>query len=643
MDPQHRQFLECAWEALDDAGTRPGDGSPARSACSAGAGMNTYLLATSSRTPTSLERLGDSCMRHTGNDKDFLATRVSYKLDLRGPSVNVQTACSTSLVAVHLACQSLLDGECDLALAGGVSIECPHAAATCTRRARSCRPTASAARSTRAARRHGARRAASASWRSSGSPTRSPTATRSWRSSAGRRVNNDGAAQGRLHGAERRRPGRGRSPRRSPWPASTPRDDRLRRGARHRHAARRSDRGRGAHRRRSARHRPTRLLRASARSRPTSGTSTRPPASPASSRRCSALEHGEMPPSLHFERRTRRSISPRSPFIVERRAAAVAADGRRAAPASARSASAAPTRTSSSRRRPRAGRPGRAPRADPGAVGARPDRARRRDRAARRLLEAHPDGPRRRRAHAAGRAAAFDCGARSWRRSRRGGRGAALALDATPQRAAPGAGADAVVFLFPGGGAQYPGMAPDLYESEPVFRDAMDRAARGSWRPATWTSGTSLCARAADPRPPAARLEPPVTPSSALFVTGYALASLWLAWGVGPRRSSVTASASTWPRACRGRCRSRTRCASSPCAAARWRRRPEGRMLAVSAGESAVTPLLADGLWIWPPSTGLGRPSSPAGRKRSRPCADACRPPASTPRSCTRRARSTRA
>ena len=61
-----------------------------------------------------------------GNDKDFLATRVSYKLNLKGPSVAVQTACSTSLVAVHLACQSLLDYEADMAVAGGVSIEVPQ-------------------------------------------------------------------------------------------------------------------------------------------------------------------------------------------------------------------------------------------------------------------------------------------------------------------------------------------------------------------------------------------------------------------------------------------------------------------------------------------------------------------------------------
>ena len=65
-------------------------------------------------------------MQSVGNDKDYLATRISYKLNLRGPSLTVQTACSTSLVAVHLACQSLLAGDCDMCLAGGVTVRVPH-------------------------------------------------------------------------------------------------------------------------------------------------------------------------------------------------------------------------------------------------------------------------------------------------------------------------------------------------------------------------------------------------------------------------------------------------------------------------------------------------------------------------------------
>src|SRR5690606_3102243 len=76
--------------------------------------------------PELVRDVGMFLLRPTGNDKDFLATRVSYLLDLRGPAIGVQTACSTSLVATHLAVQSLLAKECDLALAGGVTIELPH-------------------------------------------------------------------------------------------------------------------------------------------------------------------------------------------------------------------------------------------------------------------------------------------------------------------------------------------------------------------------------------------------------------------------------------------------------------------------------------------------------------------------------------
>jgi acyl transferase domain-containing protein/thioesterase domain-containing protein len=125
MDPQHRHFLECAWEALEDAGHPPRlfDGSIG---VFAGSGMNTYLIHNLLANHRLLETAGLFQLKQTGNDKDVLATRVSYQLDLRGPSINVQTACSTSLVAVHLACQSLLNYECDMALAGGVTIEFPH-------------------------------------------------------------------------------------------------------------------------------------------------------------------------------------------------------------------------------------------------------------------------------------------------------------------------------------------------------------------------------------------------------------------------------------------------------------------------------------------------------------------------------------
>jgi phthiocerol/phenolphthiocerol synthesis type-I polyketide synthase E len=123
MDPQQRVFLECAWEALEDAGYT-GDGEHV--GVFAGVGMNSYLIPLLSH-PEVLSGAG-AYQLMLANDKDFLATRVAYKLNLRGPAVAVQTACSTSLAAVHLACQSILGGECDMALAGGVSIPFPEGA-----------------------------------------------------------------------------------------------------------------------------------------------------------------------------------------------------------------------------------------------------------------------------------------------------------------------------------------------------------------------------------------------------------------------------------------------------------------------------------------------------------------------------------
>lgn len=125
MDPQHRHFLECCWEALENAAHPPERfGGPI--GVFAGCGMGSYFYFNLCTNPDLVRDVGMFLLRHTGNDKDFLASRASYLLDLRGPAIGVQTACSTSLVAVHLACQSLLSRECDMALAGGVTIELPH-------------------------------------------------------------------------------------------------------------------------------------------------------------------------------------------------------------------------------------------------------------------------------------------------------------------------------------------------------------------------------------------------------------------------------------------------------------------------------------------------------------------------------------
>lgn len=137
MDPQHRLFLECAWEAFEDAGIVP-QAHPGRIGAFVAASMNTYFVnnvlpkrqeldAQDPLTVFTLDSLG-GFQSMVANDKDFIGMRVSYKLDLRGPSINVQTACSSGLVAIHLAAKSILSGDCDMALAGAASVQSPQAA-----------------------------------------------------------------------------------------------------------------------------------------------------------------------------------------------------------------------------------------------------------------------------------------------------------------------------------------------------------------------------------------------------------------------------------------------------------------------------------------------------------------------------------
>ena len=130
LDPQQRLFLECAWEALESAGIDPHtfDGN-----IGVYAGMRSSEYLMFNQDP--VDQVGFTTespivvtQRHWANDKDFLATRVSFKLNLKGPAMTVQTACSTSLVTIHLAVQSLLSGESDVALAGGVTIRVPQRA-----------------------------------------------------------------------------------------------------------------------------------------------------------------------------------------------------------------------------------------------------------------------------------------------------------------------------------------------------------------------------------------------------------------------------------------------------------------------------------------------------------------------------------
>jgi acyl transferase domain-containing protein/acyl carrier protein len=124
IDPQHRLFLECAWETLENAGYAPGPSCP-RTGVFAGCSMSHYLMANLYHH-VDFSKAANPLRSLIANDKDYLTTRTSYMLDLKGPSVGVQSACSTSLVAVCLACDSLRDYQCDLALAGGVTVMIPQ-------------------------------------------------------------------------------------------------------------------------------------------------------------------------------------------------------------------------------------------------------------------------------------------------------------------------------------------------------------------------------------------------------------------------------------------------------------------------------------------------------------------------------------
>ncbi|AZO18853.1 amino acid adenylation domain-containing protein [Mesorhizobium sp. M2A.F.Ca.ET.043.05.1.1] len=123
MDPQQRILLETAYQALDHAGYGSRETAEDPVGIFAGVGANHYLAEhEAGRDLLDSEKLQIRIL----NGHDFTATRIAYKLNLTGPCVSVQTACSTSLVAVHLACQSLRSNECDMALAGGASISLPH-------------------------------------------------------------------------------------------------------------------------------------------------------------------------------------------------------------------------------------------------------------------------------------------------------------------------------------------------------------------------------------------------------------------------------------------------------------------------------------------------------------------------------------
>ena len=161
MDPQHRHFLEVAWEALEDAGHIP-ESFSGRIGVFGGSGMNAYMPYNLFTNPELMATSGLFLVRHTGNDKDFLTTRVSYLFDLRGPSVNIQTGArprsSRSIPPVRVR-----SARSDVAPAGGVTIEPPHGHGYCIRKA-GFSPTTGIAARLIAARRELFSGAALASW-----------------------------------------------------------------------------------------------------------------------------------------------------------------------------------------------------------------------------------------------------------------------------------------------------------------------------------------------------------------------------------------------------------------------------------------------------------------------------------------------
>ena len=144
MDPQHRVLMECSWAAMEDAGYVP-EQYPGRIAVFTSAGMNTYLPVNLMSNPDLLEQVGGFELS-IYNDKDFVPTRIAYSMNIKGPAIDIGTACSSSLVSTHLACQHLLTYQSDMALVGGITIHLPqkvghlHEAGSAYSPDRHCRP-----------------------------------------------------------------------------------------------------------------------------------------------------------------------------------------------------------------------------------------------------------------------------------------------------------------------------------------------------------------------------------------------------------------------------------------------------------------------------------------------------------------------
>ena len=312
LDPQHRMLLECAWHALEHAGYDPA-GHAGRIGLFAGSGRSTYLLDNLSSHPELMHTIGEHQLS-INNDKDFLLSRVAYKLDLTGPAVTVATACSTSLVAVHLGRQSLLTGESDLVLAGGVSVfpaqrrgYLYHDGGVYSPDGH-CRPFSADARRQHRVQRGRHRRAQAAGGRGRGQRHRLRRDPR-FRDQQRRRPPH------RLHRARRRRPGGGDQQRPRVGRRAAPLGE-LRRGARHRHQPRRPHRGDGPDRGVPAGHRRTGLLRPRLGQGQHRPHSTPPPVWPGCIKTIMALHSRTLPPTINVSRPNPAIDFESSPFYL---------------------------------------------------------------------------------------------------------------------------------------------------------------------------------------------------------------------------------------------------------------------------------------------------------------------------------------
>ncbi len=527
LDPQHRVLLECAWTALESAGCDPRRFG-GRIGVFAGASMNSYLLFNLLANPRAVESIG-SYQALIASDKDFLATRVSYKLGLTGPSVTVQTACSTSLTAVHLACQSLLAGECDLALAGGVSVSVPltngyrYEPGGIMAPDGHCRAFDADAAGTVAGNGVGLvvlRRLADA--RADGDPVTAVI--------RGTAVNNDGAVK-----AGYTAPGvdgqaeviaealavadvdAGTVGFVEAHGTGTPLGDPIEVAALTRAFREHTDRTgycalgsvKSSVGHLDAAAGVTSLIKAAL-----------------------AVRHGVVPPTLHHRRPNPALELAGSPFFVNAEAVPWpgSPDGPRRAGVSSFGIGGSNVHVVLEEAPPAGGGgPGRPVQVLPLSARTGPALVA----AAGRLadhLEQHPDLDLADVAWTLAGRRAFEHRAALAVRDRAG---AIAALRRLPAGGGHGVDGPArpVAFLFPGQGAQHPGMAADLYAAEPVFAAELDRcielvAGQGGpdLRPL-------LLDRTADP----ARLDRTEAAQPALFAVGYALAQLWLSWGVRPR------------------------------------------------------------------------------------------------------------